>query len=379
MSLFNRTSFLKAADATAGSMLCRILGSLNHFSKGDTPTAPINLEQIRRILIIRPGGMGDMIVLLPVVSLLKEKYPQAAIDIVCEKRNVAILKLAGMTENALVYDTNPLGFLSRLRSRKYDVAVDTEQFHHFSAVFALLSKAPARIGFKINPTRNPLYTHLINYAPDGHEGEQFMRLIEPLGITNTCYDIQDALPDLKTETPPAVADELKEVAGKNGFAVIHAGTSSELKLWAEENWVKLSGLLHEKRGLGIVLIGGKGDGKISAQIVEGATRTNCRIVSFAGKHDLGTTSAVIKQASVFIGSDSGLAHLATALGVPSVVLFGPSDHLKWGTQAPHHAVAHADLPCSPCFIFGYHKHCRNIACMKQISVDKVFEAVEKVI
>jgi ADP-heptose:LPS heptosyltransferase len=375
MSMFNRTALLRFADATIGSWLCWILGAVNHMTRGDTPTAPVATDKVKRILIIRPGGMGDMIILLPVIRLLKEKYPGSAIDIVCEKRNAGVLNLAGMAEQALIYDINPLGFLFHLRSRGYDVAVDTEQFHHFSAVFALLSKAPVRIGFKINPKRNPLYTHLINYAPDGPEGEQFMRLIEPLGVTNTCYDIEDALPALKTEMTPDTREQVARASGSGGFAAMHTGSASRLKLWAPENYIKLAGRLQQERQLGVVLVGGRDEKRVNAGIAEGAGN---KAVSLAGGLDLEATAAVIKQARVFIGPDSGLAHLAVALGVPTVVLFGPSDHLKWGIEDHSHAVVRSDLPCAPCFIFGYHKPCRNIACMKQISAEAVSEAVGKV-
>jgi len=378
MSIFDRTKFLQNLDATLGSWLCRIMGSLNHTIHGDTPATLAIPKQVRRLLIIRPGGMGDMILLLPVIRLLKEKYPQAMIDIVCEKRNVDVLKLAGMAASALIYDANPLGFLCRLRSRSYDVAIDTEQFHHFSAIFALLSKSPVRIGFKINPRRNPLYTHLVNYSPDGHEGDQFMRLIEPLGIVNTCYDVDEALPSLKPEMPQTMFDEIKQATGTAGFAVVHAGSSSKHKLWRTENYVKLAELLKNNRDLGMVLIGGAGDRNVSAEIAKDTLKADYKAISVAGKFNLEATAAAIKQSRVFIGTDSGLAHLAVALGTPTVVLFGPSDHQKWGTDSHTHAVVRSDLPCAPCFIFGYHKPCRNIACMAQIGVEAVAEAVGKV-
>jgi ADP-heptose:LPS heptosyltransferase len=283
-----------------------------------------------------------------------------------------------MSENVLVYDSNPLKFLWQLRHRQYDVAVDTEQFHHFSAIFALRSRAGTRIGFKINPIRNPLYTHLVNYAPDAPEGEQFMRLLEPLGITNTCYDLESALANLKLELPAPVSAEIK-AAATGRYAVVHAGASSVHKLWTPDNYVELAKLLHEKRGLSVVLVGGKGERRISGYILEHTGKSECGIISFAGDLDLETTAAVIKHAAVFVGSDSGLAHLAVALGIPTVVLFGPSDHLKWGFTDHHHAVVRADLPCSPCFIFGYHKPCRTISCMNRIKVEQVLLAVEKAI
>jgi ADP-heptose:LPS heptosyltransferase len=167
-----RTECLKFADAAVGASLCRILGRVTFWtSRAEPPHVPP--AEIRRILVIRPGGMGDMLLLLPVIRALRGRFPQAEVELVCEQRNFPVLRVAGMDNRSLRYDARPLAVLWRLAVRRYDVVIDTEQFHHFSAVLAWLSRARMRVGFKINPRRNPLYTHLVNYAPDGPEGSQF--------------------------------------------------------------------------------------------------------------------------------------------------------------------------------------------------------------
>ena len=85
-------------------------------------------------------------------------------------------------------------------------------------------------------------------------------------------------------------------------------------------------------------------------------------------------TALIRQARLFVGGDSGLAHLAAAAGTPTVVLFGPSDSKKWGIKDARHKVVCKALPCAPCFIFGYHRPCRDIQCMHRIETDEVFTA-----
>lgn len=352
-----------------GPVLCRILGSLNFLAGGESGIEDIRPDVARRILVIRPGGMGDMIILLPVIKALRERFPDAIIDIVCEKRNLDILKIGGLEESAIAYDSNPLLFLRRLRRRKYDVVVDTEQFHHFSAVFALISRAPVRIGFKINPRRNPLYTHLVNYALDEPESEQFMKLLEPLDIKGAGYNLEGAFSSANIQIPPL----------SGPFAVVHPGGSTIYKLWETGKFIELVKSLHELHGLSVVFVGGRNDRKVTNRILDGVKQAGCRTVSYTGKLSIAMTAGVMRQAELFIGSDSGLAHLATGLGLPTVVLFGPSDHLKWGVADARHAVVRRNLSCSPCFIFGYHKPCRTIACMRQISVKDVLEAVEKVI
>ena len=91
------------------------------------------------------------------------------------------------------------------------------------------------------------------------------------------------------------------------------------------------------------------------------------------------TAGLVARSRLFIGPDTGLAHLAAAVGVPTVVLFGPGDHLKWGVSDATHAIVRKDLPCSPCSLFGYHKPCRTIACMKEIEVEDVVAACRQIL
>lgn len=103
------------------------------------------------------------------------------------------------------------------------------------------------------------------------------------------------------------------------------------------------------------------------------------LVSLAGGLSLAETAAVIRAAGLFIGGDSGLGHLAVALGTPTVLLFGPSDHQKWGHAGVRHAVIRRPVACAPCFIFGYHRPCRTIACMRGITVDQVVAAARQLL
>jgi ADP-heptose:LPS heptosyltransferase len=154
---------LKFLDATVGGLLCWFGGYWLHWGRRESGVSlPGVPADIRRILVIRPGGMGDMVLLLPMLKALRQHYPVAAIDLVCETRNREIPGLAGDPAELLLYDAHPLQTLVRLIRRRYDLTIDTEQFHYFSAVMTWFSGAPVRIGFKINPGRNPLYTHLIN-------------------------------------------------------------------------------------------------------------------------------------------------------------------------------------------------------------------------
>lgn len=375
----SRIALLKAADAVLGSLFCRLLGHLPAVAVANESSRLPAPADVRNVLVIRPGGMGDMIVLLPVIGLLRDRFPNACVDIVCEKRNLPVLRLADADRDAIAYDGNPFRFLWRLHRTAYDVVLDTEQFHNFSAVFGLLSGAAVRIGFKINPRRNPLYTHLVNYSPDGREGEQFLRLLEPLGVMRAACEPDSAVPRPATELPPWLRDEIREATGEGPFAVIHIGASTVFKRWDTGKFAALARRLREQLGLAVVLVGDRRDAQTGRKISREAGTPDCQVVCCSGRLDLEMTAAVMARSALFVGVDSGLAHLAVALGLRTVVLFGPTDHLKWGTREELHAIVREDLPCAPCFIFGYHKPCRSIACMRRIGVDEVMEACARVV
>jgi ADP-heptose:LPS heptosyltransferase len=373
----SRVRAIKIIDATAGFALCWILGYLRHLTGRPRVPAIIGPGKIRHILVIRPGGMGDMIMLLPAIRRIREEFPAAAVDFICERRNLEILRLAGLAENAIPYDAAPVRLMRRLRATAYDVAIDTEQFHHFSAVLALMSGAPVRIGFKINPHRNLLYTHLINYALDGYEGRQFMRLLAPLGIPDSGYRLDGILADAVPVAPPAVQTELAKLRAAGPFVVVAPGSSTIYKQWETDKFVRLVQALTRGRAVGVALVGGADAVKPASMVLKHTGDQQAVVMSLAGRLNLADTTAFLRQAQLFIGTDSGLAHLAVALGIPTVVIFGPSDHVKWGVDDERHAVVRKDMACSPCFIFGYHRLCRTFACMSAVEVEDVLAACDR--
>lgn len=355
----------KLIDATVGAAVCWAVGRFRHLCRLDPPVPPDPAAQpVRRVLVIRPGGLGDMVLLLPMLRALREHFPAAAVDVVCESRNAAVLRLAGLADRIWCYDAAPLAVFFGLHRARYDVALDSEQFHHISALMALLSRAPVRIGFKINPGRNPLYTHLITYELDGWEAVQFMRLLAPLGIEGGLPVVEGSLR----------VEALRQDGRQHDTRriVVHAGATTRYKRWDRMRWVELVGALATQgNSSSIVLVGGPSDRAAAAWI---AARAGMPVENTAGRLSLRDTAAMLAAATLYVGGDSGLAHLAVALGTPTVILFGPSDSRKWGARGPRHAVVHCNLACAPCAIFGYHKLCHSIACMDGITVQQVVEA-----
>ena len=370
MSPFLNAYLLKLLDATLGYAFCKVLGRLRHHL-GRPELAPTpDFGTLARILVIRPGGMGDMLMLLPTLRSIRQHHPHLAIDIVCETRNFEVLELAGLSDSAMLYDGNPFRFFRRLRRTDYEVVIDSEQFHNFSAVMAWLSGAPVRVGFKINPARLHLYTHLVSYNIDGYEMEQFGNLLRPFGLSLDHQTLHGVLIDADSRLRDGIPSAAKPIIDKGRVVVVAPGSSDAYKQWGPEKFAEMITRLN-RNGCSFVLVGGKND---LARDVALRARADS-LIDCCAQLSLLDTAAILNAGSVFVGCDSGLTHLTTALGRPTVAIFGPSDSEKWSDQHAQHMVVRKNLPCSPCSIFGYHKLCRDVPCMATITVDSVVGAV----
>ena len=370
-----RTSMLKLFDATVGALACHMAGRLIYWAGREIHLEPIRAERIKRVLVVRPGGMGDMILLQPVLSALRKAFPNAELELVCERRNRDIASLAGHVDRILTYDTSPFSFLSRLIKQPYDIAIDTEQFHHFSACFGWLSGARVRIGFSINPVRNALYTHLVNYLCSGPEPDQFSALLAPLGI----LDVAPVNGHLARQVPESSSKSIRSVRANmqenRPLLVVHPGSSVSYKQWGESKLAELLTRMVRNHQCFVIFVGTHTETLLVHRLRSRAQLGPEDALSMMDHTHLAVTAATIRDSDVFVGADSGLAHLAAAVGTPTVVIFGPSDEYKWGARGDTHRAVTAQVPCRPCCMFGYHKPCHTIACLQQITVKSVETAL----
>lgn len=323
-------------------------------------------EKIRSILIIRPGGIGDAVLLIPVISAIKLVYPDSTIDILAEKRNAAVFTLSSDVRAVYLYDN--LSGLSVLRNR-YNVVIDAEQWYRLSAVVARLVEAPLKIGFATNE-RARLFTYPVPYSLDDYEVYNFLALLCPLRITAPAAPQPPFLQIPKNAT--VTVTSLLVEAGLKDFVALFPGASVPEKRWPTERFVSLASRLIPQRK--VVVVGGKEDVSIGEEIASVGG------VNLAGKTSLAETAAVISQADVLVSGDSGVLHLAFGLDVPTVALFGPSSVAKWAPRGVCDKVLTASLACSPCSRYGTIPQCPNgVRCMHDISVDQVVLAVDSVI
>ena len=160
-----RTGLLKTLDSVLGPVLCAA------FSRAQRAPEARTLRDFPggRVLVVRPGGIGDAVLLLPALRALRQSAPNSPVDVLCESRNAPVFELSGLADRVLRADATPLATLRALRRGRYAAVLDTEQFHHFSAVLATRTRAPLRVGFSVAPARLGLYTHTVPYDLQGPE------------------------------------------------------------------------------------------------------------------------------------------------------------------------------------------------------------------
>lgn len=348
---------MKKLDAVIGSMAVSIF------------PAPLSSElafPATSLLLIRPGGIGDAVLLGPAIRSLKANNPSLHVTVLAEKRNAGIFPLIPGVDRLLRYD-RPRELLQALRG-SYDAVIDTEQWHRLSAVVARIASAAVKIGFDTNERRR-MFTHPIPYSLDDYEAISFSRLLSPLGIQAGSVEMGAPFLSLPEAACVKAAGLLDPLHG-SPYVALFPGASIPERRWGADRFRRVAEAL-SAFGIGVVIVGGKEDRRQGAVIVDGGLG-----LDLAGLTSLADTAAVIQRSSLLLSGDSGVLHIAAGLGTATVSLFGPGRAKKWAPQGDRHIVINKGLPCSPCTTFGTTPPCPiDARCMRDITVDEVINAV----
>jgi len=352
-----KISHLKLLDKTVGCFLIRCLPSVL--------PAPAPFAQ-GRILLIRPGGIGDAVLLAPAIRSLRNTFPSLQITVLAERRNAGVFPLVPGVDALLCYD-RPRELLQALRSN-FDAVIDSEQSHRLSALVARFVPAAVKIGFDTNDRRR-MFTHPVPYSHDDYERVSFARLLVPLGIGAETVESEAPFLSLPLDASGKAAVFLEPLHGEP-FVAVFPGASIPERRWGADRFRRVAELL-SVFGIRVVIVGGKEDHQQGELIAGGGLGIN-----LAGLTSLAETGSIVPRDSLAQSGDSGVLHIAVGLGVPTVSLFGPGRAKKWAPQGEQHIVINKGLACSPCTTFGTTPPCPvDARCMRDITVDEVANAV----
>jgi len=268
-----------------------------------------------RILVIRGGAIGDFIVTLPVLTALRHHFPGTHIEVLGYPR-IAQLALAGGLADAVrsIESREFAGFFSR--GGPLDQGLE-DYFASFSLILSYLYDPD--LFFEQNVKRHTAAhfiagPHRPDEAQQVHASDVFLKPLERLAIFGA-----DPVPRIDLSPMPLRPASLRTVAA-------HPGSGSERKNWPEDRWMGfLAGLLR-REPVRLVLVGGEAEAGRLQRLAAGLAPDRVELVE---SRPLAELAVRLHECAAFIGHDSGITHLAAALGLPGAVLWGPSNPAIW--------------------------------------------------
>lgn len=276
---------------------------------------------MRRLLVIRGGAIGDFILTLPAIKLLREAYPQARLEILGYKH---IIGLADRRFYADAVRSIEYGALASFFAKGAELPSElADYFARFDLVVSYLFD-PDRV-FETNVRRCGVANFLAGspkIVGTEHAAVQLARPLAELGLSLKCAAAQLYLNPNDRASGSA---SLEEVAGP--VVAMHPGSGSMTKNWPIEHWRGLGQRLIETGDAGsLLIVGGEADEKSLGRLRETLAHDAVR---FAESLPLPQLAAIFERCALFIGHDSGISHIAAAAQIPCVLLFGPTDPAVW--------------------------------------------------
>ena len=343
--------------------------------KNNTP-----LRNIHKILIIRVDGIGDLLNSTPAIALLRENYPSAEITVLARPINAPVLVANPDVDRVLTFERDGkhrtlrtrLRFYRELRRERFQlvVAMQTAMWSH---LIALLSGAPYRLGRYQKRFRSTL-THAWHgkyRKGETHEVDRNLELVRLICEGEGTRKLKFHL--LPNEIDTAKAQLTSWGIGTDTFLIgIHPGGSSFDKRWPEEQYAELADRLVQQHNATILLLHGPEEAALTYNIQQ-AMQAHAIIYAPKTIRELG---ALLSCCNLVVCNDSGPMHLAAAVDVPMVAVFGPTDHVAWHPLSENASIVRRDMPCWPC---SAHKCKIGWECTKKLPIEPVWEATTKTI
>ena len=288
----------------------------------------IDKQKIKHILILNSAGIGDFIISLPALASIRKSFPSARISFFTGSWQEELARASGLFDEIITWDKDKsvyylspermkylsyrmFKYIPFLRSRKFDLAID---FHndYRSRIIIRLIRADVSLGFE----------SISGEEKDIHKSEQYLKLITPFGPSENNAKFNLNISDENVRRTQNFLCE-NDISATNIIVVIHPQARWQAKIWPKEHFSILANKLMDIAGVKIIFVGVKED---LPHIVKIEGRLKKKPAIAAGKLTFLETAALLKQANLFIGNDAAPMHMAGLFNVPTIALFGPTNH-----------------------------------------------------
>jgi heptosyltransferase II len=335
-----------------------------------------------KILVRATNWVGDAIMSIPALQAIRQRWPDAEIAILARPWVAELYRGQDFADRIVTLtapSSNPIAIeraAEGLRAEQFDCAVLLQ--NAFSAAWlAWRAKIPQRIGYARNG-RSILLTQAIAVPKHGevaaHEAYYYLALLQRAGWLESIPKVEQISLRLSAETSQAAEKRLRDaglVAGKKRVAVAPGAAYGSAKCWPAERFAAVADALVDDFSVDVVLFGSNSEIDICRQITE---HMRHRAVTLAGQTSIGELPALFSRCHLFVGNDSGAMHVAGAVGVPVVAVFGSTDPEGTAPMTSNQTIIQHKVSCSPCFL----RECPiDHRCMERVPVQEVRDAGAK--
>jgi heptosyltransferase II len=334
------------------------------------------------ILIRATNWVGDAIMALPAIRAIRNR-PDVNISILARSYVVDIYRDQNVADDLIIYDhrgkhagiSGRERLASELRSRRFDVAILLQNAFD-AAWLAWRAGVPQRIGYA-RDARSLLLTKAVPVPKPGeipaHEKFYYLELLRRSGWIDSIPDEPFIKLHVNEASRTGAADQLAAAGVRRDVVRIAVGAGASYgsaKCWPPSRFAELANQLQAQWDADVILFGAPGETDVSLAIASEMKRAP---IDLTGKTAVADLPALLSQCHVFIGNDSGAMHVAAAVGLPAVAIFGPTDPFGTAPVTPHCTIVREQPYCSPCFL----RRCPiDHRCMTRITTGEVEAAVD---
>ncbi len=332
---------------------------------------------IEKILIRGPNWVGDAVLAIPAMKAVRARYPGAEITLLVRPWVAGLFSSAPFVDKvwsemrpATLRDW--IRVTRDIRQRKFDLALLLPNSFE-SALMMFMGRVKERIGYATDG-RSWMLTNAVAIAPQPrHQVQYYLDLVKTLsGIIDSSSIQIEATASERDSARQLLAEEGIPLIGR--FLVLNPGAAyGSAKRWHQDRFAGVADHLACELGLDVAIIGSESERAIAEQVRDRITRGTAVL---NGRTSLETLIGVLAESSLMITNDSGPMHIAAALGIPTVAIFGSTDERVTGPYGPRTRVVKHPVECSPCLL----RECPiDHRCMNAVTVDEVCRAAKELV
>ena len=333
-------------------------------------------EPVRRILLIKPSSLGDIVHAMPTLFALRERFPDAEVTWLVKRQWVSLVEVITGVDHVCAVEQGLMGWLGRvpdLRAAGFDLVVDLQGLFR-SGAMAWLTGCSRRVGFANAREGSPFFYTQRVAVPTGsmHAVDRYLLVTEALGAARPKeprFEFIDRAEDRQAVETLLTAAGL---AGVLPWVAMNVSARWETKRWPPQHFAEAADQLAEA-GIPIVFMGGPAERPETRAVM---ARMRTKAVDLTGQTPVGLLPSLLRRAAVLVTNDSGPMHIAAAVGTPVVVLFGPTDPVRTGPYGRGHVVLSNPVECRPCF----RRECSRavtLECLTGVTSEQVVRAVQQ--